>query len=90
MSIEVEVSAIFRSYFDDQGSILAEGGTVGECLQYLTEKYPSTKNMLIDDEGNLQNHFEVFLNNESIYNTGSETPVTEGDKIALIYIVHGG
>ena len=90
MGIKVEVSGVFRSYFDDQGSILAEGETVGECLQYLSEKHPSTKNMLIDDEGNLQNHFEVFLNGESIYNTGSETPVNEGDKLTLVYIVHGG
>lgn len=90
MSIEVEVSGVFKSYFDGQGNILAEGGTVGECLRYLAEKYPSTKNMLIDDEGKLQNHFEVFLNGESIYKTRSETPVKEGDKLDLVYIVHGG
>jgi len=90
MSIEVGVSRVFRSYFDDQESILAEGETVVECLRYLAEKFPATKNMLIDDEGKLQNHFEVFLNGESIFNTGSETPVKEGDKLDLVYIVHGG
>jgi len=90
MSIEVEIAGVFRSYFDGEENVRAEGETVGECLKYLSEKYPSTKKMFIDDDGNLRKRFEVFLNGKSTYHTGRETPVNKGDKIELVYIISGG
>lgn len=90
MSVEVEIASVFRSYLDGQKTVTAEGGTVGECLRYLSDKYPMTKNMFIDDQGNMQNHFEVYLNGESIYQTGTDTPVKEGDRLDLVYLIHGG
>lgn len=90
MSVQVEIAGAFRSYFDGKKKVTAEGRTVSECLRYLADKYPSTKKMFVDPEGNLQKHFEVYLNGLSTYKTGGVTPVNDGDKIDLIYIVHGG
>ena len=90
MSIEVEIAGAFRSYFNGQKKVTAEGKTVGECLEYLSGKYPMTKKMFIDDEGRMQNNFEVYLNGESTYHAGIDTPVNDGDKIDLVYIIHGG
>ncbi len=90
MSIAVEIAHVFRSYFDGQKSIAAEGKTVGECLKDLSNKYPMTKNMIVDSSGNITNRFEVYLNGESTYGTGLSTPVKDGDKIELVYIIHGG
>ena len=90
MSIEVEIASVFRSYFDGQKTVTAEGKTIGDVLKYLSRKYPMTKNMLIDDMGRMQNRFEVYLNVASTYNTGTATPVNDGDKIDLVYIIHGG
>ncbi|MBN1908067.1 MAG: MoaD/ThiS family protein [Deltaproteobacteria bacterium] len=90
MSIEVEIAHVFRSYFNGQKSVKAEGKTVGECLNDLSSKYPMTKNMIVDSNGNLTNRFEIYLNGQSTYGTGLFTPVKEGDKIDLVYIIHGG
>jgi molybdopterin synthase sulfur carrier subunit len=90
MSIEVEIAGVFRSYFDGQKTVAAEGSTVGDVLRYLSRKYPMTKNMLIDDDGKMQNRFEVYLNGKSIIQTGTATPVNDGDRIDLVYIIHGG
>ena len=90
MSVEVEIASVFRSYFNGQKTVTAEGDTVGEVLKYLSAKYPVTKNMLIDDEGKMQNRFEVYLNGKSIIQTGTATPVNNGDRIDLVYIIHGG
>ncbi len=90
MSIEVEIPGVFRSYFNGQKIVTAEGKTVGECLKYLSDKYPMTKKMFIDDQGRMQNNFEVYLNGESTYRSGIDTPVNDGDKIDLVYIIHGG
>ena len=90
MSIEVEIASVFRSYFEGEKSITTEGKTVGECLKYLSVKYPSTKKMFIDEDGNLRKHFEVYLNGESAYHADRDTPVNEGDRIELVYIISGG
>lgn len=90
MSVEVEIASVFRSYFDGEKNVTTEGKTVGECLKNLSGKYPSTKKMFIDDDGSLRNHFEVYLNGASTYHTGRDTPVIEGDKIELVYIISGG
>ncbi len=90
MTIEVEIADVFRSYLDGEKTINVEGRTVGECLRYISEKYPMTKNMLIDDDGRLQNRFEVYLNGESTVSSGTDTPVKDGDKIDLVYLIHGG
>ena len=90
MNIEVEIAGVFRSYFDGQKTVNTEGKTIGEILKYLSEKYPKTKNMFIDDEGKMQNRFEVYLNGESTIHTGTATTVNDGDKIDLVYIIHGG
>ena len=90
MSIEVEIASVFRSYLDGRKTVTAEGRTVGEVLKHLSDKYPGTKNMFIDDEGRMQNHFEVYLNGKSTYHSGTDTPVSDGDKIDLVYLIHGG
>lgn len=90
MSVEVEIASVFRSYLEGRKTVTAEGRTVGEILRYISDKYPMTKNMFIDDEGRMKNHFEVYLNGESTYHSGLATPVNPGDKIDLVYIVQGG
>jgi sulfur-carrier protein len=90
MSVEVEIASVFRSYLGGKKTVTAEGKTVGEVLKYLSDKYPMTKNMLIDDEGKMQNRFEVYLNGESTVHKGTNTTVNDGDRIDLVYIIHGG
>ncbi len=90
MGVEVEIAHVFRSYLGGQRSVTTEGKTVGECLKDLSDKYPITKNMIVDDNGSITNRFEIYLNGESTYETGLSTPVKDGDKIDLIYIIHGG
>ena len=90
MRIEVEIADVFRSYFDGEKNVTTEGRTIGECLAHISGKYPLTKKMFIDDAGNLRKHFEVYLNGESTYHTGRDTPVKEGDRIELVYIISGG
>ena len=90
MGVEVEIAHVFRSYLEGQKSVTADGKTVGECLNDLSNKYPMTKNMIVDENGSITNRFEVYLNGESTYETGLSTPVKDGDKIDLVYIIHGG
>lgn len=90
MSVEVEIASVFRSYFDGEKNITTQGSTIGECLKYLSGKYPSTRKMFADDDGSLRKHFEVYLNGENTHHTGPDTPVNEGDKIELVYIIQGG
>jgi len=90
MTVEVEISSAFRQYMDNQKTVTVECENVRECLIELSRMYPQTKGMFINDEGELLNRFEIYVNGESIYSNGTATPVKDGDKIDLIYIIHGG
>ena len=90
MAIEVEISSSFRQYMDNQKTVTVECANVCECLKELSKRYPQTKGMFINDEGQLVNRFEIYINGESIYPTGTATPLKDGDKIDLVYIIHGG
>jgi molybdopterin converting factor small subunit len=90
MSVEVEISSVFRQYMDNQKTVTVECSNVGECLRELSRRYPQTKGMFMNEEGELLNRFEIYINGESIYPTGIATPLEDGDKVNLVYIIHGG
>ena len=71
--------------------IKAEGKTVGEVLQWLTETYPGLKERLQDEQGGVRRFINIYLNDEDIrFNQNLETPVKEGDQISIIPAIAGG
>ena len=71
--------------------IKAEGKTVGEVLQWLTETYPGLKERLRDEQGGVRRFINIYVNDEDIrFNQNLETPVKEGDQISIIPAIAGG
>ncbi len=55
------------------------------------EQYPSAKFHLIDAEGNLRRHFNIFVNGTHIRDlNGMDTPLKEEDKVILMASAAGG
>jgi len=90
MSTEIELSSIFGRYTNNQLNIKVEGSTVGECLNDLFRQFPDLKKMLLNKEGNLQNAYDVYINGESAYPMEMKKPVRDGDKLNIVFIIHGG
>ena len=90
MSVKVHIHKTHRQHTDGKKDVEVEGGTVGQCLQYLVSLYPGLKKALFDDNGGLKKVIEVYLNLESAYPDELKKTVKEGDEIHLTLMIAGG
>jgi molybdopterin converting factor small subunit len=71
--------------------VQVEGATVGEALESLETAHPGFKERLFDDEGGLRRFVNVFVADDDVrYLDGVNTPVPDGETIAIIPAVAGG
>lgn len=90
MSIKVQVPPPMRQHTEGKTEVEASGATVKAVLEDLGAKYPSLNAKLFDG-GQVRRFVNVYLNNEDIrYLANLDTPVKDGDELAIIPAVTGG
>ena len=91
MEVHVRIPTPLKKLAGERDVIKAEGKTVGEVLQWLTETYPGLKERLQDEQGGVRRFINIYVNDEDIrFNQNLETPVKEGDQISIIPAIAGG
>jgi len=90
MPIEITLPPLLQPLAGDLNYVKVTGGTVGECLDNLVNKYPGIKPKLFNRNGKLLNGISIFLNRENIIKDPIEKTVKEGDKIHISFVVLGG
>ena len=86
----VQIPTPMRDQSDGKAEVTVSGADVKACLADLVAKYPGLNSKLFD-AGKLRPFVNVFINDEDIrYLDDLDTPVTEGQTIALIPAVAGG
>jgi sulfur-carrier protein len=71
--------------------INASPATVREAIEALCAVYPGLRDRLLNEEGQLREHINVFVGDEDIRYTGEfATPVTPGAAISIFPAVSGG
>jgi molybdopterin synthase sulfur carrier subunit len=69
----------------------ARGATVGEAMDDLVSRYPALRPRLRDAAGNLRTWALFFLNDEDISTKqGEQTPLAQGDVLAVVVVAEGG
>jgi molybdopterin converting factor small subunit len=67
------------------------GATVGDAINDLISQHPALRPRLRDAAGNLRTWMLYFLNDEDIRTKqGEQTPLTEGDVLAVVVVAEGG
>ncbi|MBV9087907.1 MAG: MoaD/ThiS family protein [Acidobacteria bacterium] len=80
-----------RQYADKKDAVEVSGATVGEALSNLTSRHGELKKHLYSDDGKLRAFVNVYLNDEDIRYLGKEdTPVKDGDTLAIVPSIAGG
>jgi len=93
MTVQVYIPTPFRRLTGNRTRVEIEAGgrTVGEVLQRLTERYPGFNELLYDETRAIPAHINIYLNNREIHSLqGEETPVADGDEVAVIPAIAGG
>ena len=91
MPVMVYIPTPFRKLAGNQTHISADGNTVGEVLDNLGAQYPALRHMIYDDAGQIPGHVNIYINNQEVHSLqGKETPVKDGDEMAVIPAIAGG
>lgn len=87
----IRFPAVMKYYVNNQTEFFVPAATVKDVMNQVIEQYPSIKFHLVDSEGNLRKHFNVFVNGTHIRDlNGMETALTEEDKVILMASAAGG
>ena len=87
----VRFPAVMKYYVNGQAEFSVSGSTVGELMEQIVEQYPAVKFHLVDAEGNLRRHFNIFVNGNHIRDLdGMKTALKEDDRVILMASAAGG
>ncbi len=91
MSAKVRIPTTLRSLAGGSSEVTVDGATVGEVLASLESTHPGFRERLLDDEGGLRRFVNVFVADDDVrFLQGLDTPVPEGETVAIIPAVAGG
>ena len=87
----VHLPAALSGHAAGQRRVEVAGATVGKVLAALDQAHPGVGQRVLDEQGTLRRHVNVFVNGESIrYLRGVETPVGDADEVWILPAVSGG
>ncbi|MEO0514487.1 MAG: MoaD/ThiS family protein [Planctomycetota bacterium] len=90
-TLAVEIPTALRPQVGDRESVEVSGGTVGELLGKLKADYPDFGAKLYKTDTELNRFINIYLNDEDIrFLDNLDTPVKEGDQLAIVPAIAGG
>jgi sulfur-carrier protein len=90
MAITVKIPTQLRAVTDGEAETEVDGGTVGEVLDALFDRYGDLRERICED-GQLRRFVNVYVSGEDIrFADGLETEVAEGSEVTILPAVAGG
>ena len=87
----VRFPAVMKYYLNNEAELVIPAATVNELVSLVIQRYPSVQFHLVDAEGNLRKHFNIFVNGTHIRDlAGMDTALSEQDKVILMASAAGG
>jgi molybdopterin converting factor small subunit len=93
MTVSFVLPGPLRPLAAGQGTVALDSrpATVAEALDQLCRAHPGLRSSILDEQGRVRPHVNVFVDHLSIRETGGlETPLPETAEIAIIPAVSGG
>lgn len=90
-TVTVHIPTPLRSYVDGQDEVEVRGETVAAALEALTEAYPDLRSHLYNEEDELRQFVNVYVEDEDIrYLDETETALEDGQELSIIPSIAGG
>jgi molybdopterin converting factor small subunit len=93
MPVTFQIPTYLASFADGQRTVnlTSPPATVRDALDALWRLHPALRDRVVDEQGEVRQHINVFVGNESIrFASGLATPVPEGAEILIVPAVSGG
>jgi molybdopterin synthase sulfur carrier subunit len=91
VAITIEIPTAFRRFTDGAPKVDSGATTISEALNDLTTRYPALSRHVRDDEGQIRQFLNVYLNEEDIRFLGGESiSLKDGDRVLLVPSIAGG
>lgn len=91
MAVQVRVPPVLRKFTTGQNAIQGQGSTIAELLDDLDHQYHGLKTEIVADDGSIHRFINIYRNGEDIRYLGRlDTPIKEGDVVAILPAVAGG
>lgn len=93
MSLTFVVSGPLRELAGNRGELRldASATVLSDALTHLWREYPSFRDRVVTELGELRPHLNIFVDGESIrYSGWFDTPVRDGSEIVILPALSGG
>ena len=93
MTVTFQLTGFLRTFTGGAREVRLEvpGATVGDALRALGDRHPGISSRVIDEQGSVRRHVNVFVGDQSIRDTGGlSTQLRDGSTISLLAAVSGG
>jgi sulfur-carrier protein len=87
----VKFPAVLRATVGGAREVDATGSTIGEVLDHLVGTFPSLRDQLFTEDGELNRFVNVYVNGQDVrYLDGTATAVDDRDEVRLLPAMAGG
>jgi len=87
----VRIPHRLRPLTGGERTVRLKAGSVGEALEHLVARYSGLRSRLREQGGRLRPSVLFFVNSEDIRTrSGEQTPLSEGDELAIVLLAEGG
>src|SRR5215510_2133297 len=81
-AVKVRLASLLHSYTGGMKVIELEASTVGEAMEVLDRRFPGLAFRIIDEQGQIRPHMNIFLGEESVRDLA--TPVSGASEIYIV------
>jgi len=91
MSVRVRIPTPLRRFTGGAEEVGVAGDTVAKAIEDLEAKFPGIKERLCDEQGRVRRFVNIYLNGDDIrFLSSLDTPVKDGDELAIVPAIAGG
>ena len=93
MAVTFRIPTYLASFADGRNVLVIEGSpaNVSEALKALWREYPGLRDRIVDEQGTVRQHINIFVGDEAIrFADGLSTNVPADAEILIVPAVSGG
>lgn len=93
MPVTIHIPGALREFTAGKSTVKIETAprTLSDALSALWSVYPGIRDRIVNEQGQLRQHINIFIGNENIrYTGGLISPIQDSSEISIVPAVSGG